>query len=87
MGNLSELPNIGLTLKKQLIDVGINTAEELKNIGSRDAWLRILQRDPSACLTRLLALEGAVRGIRWHNLDDETKKSLKEFYYRHKKGK
>ncbi|ANW99215.1 competence protein TfoX [Thermoclostridium stercorarium subsp. thermolacticum DSM 2910] len=87
MGNLSELPNIGLTLEKQLIDVGINTAEELKNIGSRDAWLRILQRDPSACLTRLLALEGAVRGIRWHNLDDETKESLKEFYYRHKKGK
>jgi DNA transformation protein len=29
---------------------------------------------------RLCSLEGAIQGVRWHNLDDETKKSLKEFY-------
>jgi len=84
MGNLSELPNIGAGLEKQLFDVGITTVEELRSIGSREAWLRILQRDPSACIMRLSALEGAIQGIRWHNLDKETKESLKEFYHRYK---
>ena len=83
MDKLSSLPNIAAKLEAQLIDVGIATPEQLKQIGSREAWLRILMRDPSACLMRLSALEGAIQGIRWHDLDDE-KKSLKEFYHRHK---
>jgi len=80
MGELSKLPNIAAKLEAQLADVGITTAEELRNVGSREAWLRILARDPSACLMRLSALEGALRGVRWHYLDDETKQSLKAFY-------
>jgi DNA transformation protein len=84
MGELTKLPNIGDTLEKQLNDVGIKTAEELKKVGSREAWLRILHNDPSACIMRLSALEGAIRGMRWHHLDDETKKSLREFYKKNK---
>jgi DNA transformation protein len=84
MGELAKLPNIAAKLKSQLADVGITTVEQLKQIGSREAWLRILATDPSACLMRLSALEGAIQGIRWHYLDDETKKSLKEFYKKHK---
>ncbi len=84
MGNLSDLPNIGAELEKQLTEVGITTAEELKCVGSREAWLRILQRDPSVCIMRLSALEGAIQGIRWHHLDSATKQSLKEFYNQHK---
>ncbi|HHT87016.1 MAG TPA: TfoX/Sxy family protein [Clostridiales bacterium] len=84
MSNLSNLPNIGVELEKQLAAVGITTVVELKSIGSREAWLRIYQQDPSACFMRLCALEGAIQGIRWHNLDRETKDSLKEFYHKHK---
>ena len=84
MGELSKLPNIAAKLEAQLADVGITTIEELKKVGSREAWLRILARDPSACIMRLSALEGAIQGMRWHFLDDETKKSLKEFYHQHK---
>lgn len=80
MSELKNLPNIAEKVEKQLIDVGITTAEQLKEIGSREAWLRILARDPSACINRLSALEGAIQGIRWHYLDYDTKKSLKEFY-------
>jgi DNA transformation protein len=87
MGELSKLPNIGAELEKQLCEVGITTTEELKRVGSREAWLRILQRDPSACIMRLSALEGAIQGIRWHNLDSETKEALKEFYHRYKGAK
>jgi DNA transformation protein len=84
MGELSKLPNIGAELEKQLSDVGITTVEELRRVGSREAWGRILLRDPSACIMRLSALEGAIQGIRWHNLDSETKEALKEFYHQYK---
>ncbi len=84
MGELAKLKNIAEKLEKQLVEVDIATADELKRVGSRDAWLRILMRDPSACLMRLSALEGAIRGVRWHDLDDETKASLKQFYHKHK---
>lgn len=59
MSELLSLPNIGQTLDKQLQQVGITTKEELKKIGSKKAWLKIKQIDPSACYNRLCALEGA----------------------------
>jgi len=84
VGELTKLPNIAEKLETQLADVGIATFEQLKEAGSREAWLRIFARDPSACLMRLSALEGAIQGVRWHNLDDGTKAELKEFYKSHK---
>lgn len=80
MGELSKLPNIGKVVEKQLNDVGINTVDDLINIGSKEAWLRIKEVDESACINRLMALEGAIQNIRWHNLSDDDKKNLKEFY-------
>ena len=84
MGELTTLPNIAAKLESQLSDVDITTIDELKRVGSQEAWLRILSRDPSACIMRLSALEGAIQGVRWHYLDDKTKASLKEFYNAHK---
>lgn len=80
MGELSKLPNIGKSVEEQLIAVGIQTVEQLKETGSRQAWLKIRDIDSSACINRLCALEGAIQGIRWHYLSEETKKELKEFY-------
>ncbi len=74
MGELTKLPNIGKILEKQLNDVGINTIEELKIVGSKEAWLKIRKIDESACLNRLYALEGAIRNIKWHDLDESVKK-------------
>jgi len=34
---------------------------------------------------RLCSLEGAIQGIRWHNLDDGTKKEMKTFYQLNKR--
>lgn len=80
MSTLSTLPNIGKVLEQQLLQIGIETTEQLKQIGSKQAWLNIKSIDPSACYNRLCALEGAIQNIRWHDLDDDTKKELKEFY-------
>jgi len=84
MGELSKLPNIAAKLESQLADVGVTTVDELRRVGSRETWLRILAKDPSACIMRLSSLEGAIQDVRWHYLDDDTKKSLKEFYQQHK---
>ncbi len=80
MGQLSKLPNIGNKLEDQLVEVGIETVDQLKQIGSKQAWLNIKAIDPSACINRLCALEGAIQGVRWHYLSDEVKDELKELY-------
>ncbi|GAA0085308.1 TfoX/Sxy family protein [Clostridium sp. CTA-7] len=80
MDKLSDLPNIGEKLEEQLNETGIETIDQLKESGSKEAWLNIKAIDSSACINRLYALEGAIQGIRWHNLSTEVKKELKEFY-------
>ena len=44
--------------------VGINSADELKKTGAKAAWLKIQEIDESACIHRLMALEGAIRGVK-----------------------
>ena len=85
MGELSDLPNIGKVVEAQLMQVGIHSAEELKRIGAREAWLRIQKIDASACIHRLMALEGAIQGVKKSMLDDEAKAELKAFYQNHRK--
>lgn len=80
MSKLSDLPNIGKKLEEQLNEVGIETIEQLKEVGSKQAWLDIKVIDDSACINRLCALEGAIQGVRFHSLSDEVKRDLKEFY-------
>ena len=48
MNELTALPNIGEKLAAQLREAGIETAEELRRVGSREAWVRILSRDHHA---------------------------------------
>ena len=85
MGELSRLPNIGKVVEEQLMQVGVNSAEELKRIGAKKAWLRIQAIDESACIHRLMALEGAIQGVKKSMLPDGVKADLKEFYQQHKK--
>lgn len=80
MGELSKLPNIGAVVEEQLNQEGINTYDQLKEMGSRQAWLKIKAIDDSACINRLYGLEGAVQGIKKSQLSAEVKAELKEFY-------
>lgn len=84
MSKLTNLPNIGKELEKQLNMVGINTYDNLVNCGSQEVWLKIKEIDPSACINRLMALEGAIQNIRWHDLPEKDKKYLKDFYENNK---
>ena len=84
MGELSKLPNIGKEVESQLNKVGIFTYEELKESGSEQVWLKIQEIDNSACIHRLLALEGAICGVKKTVLPQERKAELSDFYKWHK---
>lgn len=79
MERLSDLPNIGKTVEQKLIEVGIETPKQLIEIGAEQAFIRLASIDEGACLCMLCGLEGAIQGIRWHNLDNDRKEELKEF--------
>lgn len=85
MGELSKLLNIGEKVEAQLHEVGITSFDELKSLGAEKAWLKIQSIDESACIHRLLALEGAIQGVKKSLLSEEKKVELKEFYRKNKK--
>lgn len=78
--HLTTLPNIGKTLSEKLHDVGIETPEDLLAAGSENAFIRLKTVDEGICFSELCALEGAIQGIRWHNLVADRKNELKVFY-------
>ncbi|HBS88180.1 MAG: competence protein TfoX [Bacteroidetes bacterium GWF2_38_335] len=77
---LANLPNLGKTLSEKLNLVGIESAEDLIAAGSENAFIKLATVDQSACINMLYALEGAVQGIRWHDLDKLRKTELNEFF-------
>ncbi|WP_165007604.1 MULTISPECIES: TfoX/Sxy family protein [unclassified Enterococcus] len=79
MRKLSDYPNIGKKLEEQLNRIGIYTIEELKESGAEQTWLKIKKNDYSACLHRLLALEGAIQGIKKSSINVERKNELRNF--------
>ncbi len=80
MGELMKLPNIGKVLEKNLNEIGIFSEKQLKDTGSKEAFLRIRCFDPGACLHMLYGLQGAIDGIRDTFLLESTKQDLKAFY-------
>ena len=81
MKQLSDMPNIGKVVANKLIEVGIETPEQLKSIGAEQAFIRLKTVDEGACLSMLCGLEGAVQGIRWHQLPKKRKEELKAFLH------
>lgn len=78
METLTDLPNIGDVLAEKLIAVGVVGYEELVSLGSVEAMLKIRDGlDPGACYNMLYAIEGAIRGIRWHNIPKGERDQLK----------
>lgn len=80
MSELTKLPNVGKVLEKLLIEVGISTPQQLREIGTMEAFIRIRAKDPTACIHMLYGIQGAVEGIKDKFLSDTTKQELKEFY-------
>lgn len=81
MEKLTDLPNIGPVLARNLEQVGVSTPEQLRGLGAEEAFLRIrAQVDQTACLHQLEALAGAVEGVKKSLLPPERKAELKAWY-------
>lgn len=78
---LSSLPNIGKVTECQLMEAGIETPDQLREIGAKEALLRIrAQSDPGACIRVLYALQGAIEGVKESWLEEKTKADLLAFF-------
>lgn len=81
MAKLTDLPNIGKVAAEKLAEAGIDSPEALKKAGSREALLRVrMKSDPGACLSFLYGLEGAIQGMRSHDLPPQSKAELRAFF-------
>ncbi len=81
MSSLAALPNVGKVLESNLIQAGIETPEELRNIGAKEVFIRIRARvDPGACLHMLYGIQGAIDGMPGKLLPHNIKDELKRFY-------
>lgn len=69
-------------MDKKLRSVGIHTAEELKDIGSKQAVFRLKAQYPNTCVVILYHLEAAIRGVEIKQLDDACKSDLKAYFKR-----
>ena len=67
-------------MEQKLFTVGIRSAEELKQVGSRQAVFRLKERYPGTCIVILYHLEAAVRGAAIKQLDETCKAELRDFF-------
>ncbi len=82
---LTEMPNIGKELEKKLIEIGIDSSDDLIKSGSISAWLKIRGKHPTACLNTLYALEGAIAGVKWQELPEDRKRRMKVVFETYEK--
>jgi len=77
MTDLTGLPNLGRVVVEQLKRAGIDSPEELRRLGSVGAAVRLAEAGVDVCSSKLSALEGAIRGIRWHAIPAEERAALR----------
>lgn len=77
---LADMNNIGKSLSERMELANIKSSDDLIALGAKEAFLKVKSVYPDACINHLYAIAGAIEGVRWHHLSDETKKDLKDFY-------
>jgi DNA transformation protein len=73
------LPGIGPVTQSRLSDAGISTVEDLRIIGSVEAYRRLKFMLPrQVSLNALYALEASLRGCHWLDLPEDVKAALRQ---------
>lgn len=73
---LEDVVNIGPALAHDLRAAGVDNLEDLRAIGADEAWIRMHAAGCHDCLSSLLALEGAVRGVRWMQISADDRDAV-----------
>jgi TfoX-like protein len=78
--DLENLPNVGPELARELRAAGVESAAHLRRLGAKGAWVKVRDFNPERdCASSLLALEGAVRGVRWMSIQPAERQSLSAY--------
>lgn len=75
---LLELKNLGMASVNILQAIGINTYEDLAEMGPVNAYCKIKNRGIHVSKVMLYALQGALMDIHWNELPMELKSQLVE---------
>jgi len=73
---LRDLPNIGEQLASELVASDLISIEDLTAMGSLNAAFCLRDHGFSVCANKLYALEGAIRGVRWHAIPSQQRSAL-----------
>jgi len=76
---LTAMKNIGAAMQKKLNSINVINAEDLIELGSKEAFLRLKIKYPKICLVHLYTLQGAVDNISFNMLSQKVKEELKDF--------
>ena len=77
MMRLERATNVGPVLAGELRKAGIAYVEDLRELGAYAAWERVRRINPDRdCASSLLALEGAIRGVRWMSLKASERQKI-----------
>jgi DNA transformation protein len=78
LGDLGRMKNLGPVSAARLRSVGIETPEDLRQVGSIEAYVRLKRAYPfETSLVTLYALEGALTDTHWYALPERTKAELR----------
>jgi DNA transformation protein len=74
----AKLKNIGPVTTGWLHEIGIDTLEQIRELGVVEVYRRLKARFPDrVTLNALYGLEAALTGVRWDQLPDEVKAELR----------
>lgn len=76
MAKLADLPNLGKVVAAQLKAAGVEMPSQLRRLGSVGAALKLTEAGVDVCSSKLSALEGAIRGVRWHSIPADERADL-----------
>ena len=73
---ISSLSGLGPKSQQMLAEAGIHTVEQLRELGSIEAYLRTKKLNASASLNLLSGLESAITGEHWQTVAKKHRTSL-----------
>ncbi|MEQ4923933.1 TfoX/Sxy family DNA transformation protein [Proteus hauseri] len=77
---IKDLPNLGVMLERKLNQIGINKVEELRLVGAKASYLKLMQLYNRKNSELLLALAGAIVGCHRSVLPDQLKMELLDWH-------
>ncbi|WBU37994.1 TfoX/Sxy family DNA transformation protein [Homoserinibacter sp. YIM 151385] len=69
-------PNIGPVLSRELREVDVHDPAELRRRGALEVTRLLYEAGLRDCRHALMAVEGAIRGIRWHRIPASERDAL-----------